>query len=263
MVHGNHLAEIFSDEGYDYLGRLLASRGFIFVSVDENFLNSSVIDILGGVDGGLHNENILRGWLLLEHLRQWRDWNISPDNPFYKKVDMENIALIGHSKGGEAVSIAAMLNRLTRYPDNAKIELDYNFEIKSLMAIAPADCQYLPLKTKIKLEDINYLAIHGSLDGNLPSFVGTCQFDRLNFSGNGSFFKSTLLIKSANHSQFNRKWGQKDTFGLKNGFLNLSQILPDTVQEHISMVFMSAFLEATLLGKSNYISLAPYFYLKF
>ncbi|MFN8582407.1 MAG: hypothetical protein U0163_15715 [Gemmatimonadaceae bacterium] len=39
IVHGNHDMKDFSDPGYGYLGELLASRGFILVSVDENFLN--------------------------------------------------------------------------------------------------------------------------------------------------------------------------------------------------------------------------------
>src|SRR4030043_337950 len=39
IVHGNHNMKDFSDSGYEYLGKLLASRGFIAVSVDENFLN--------------------------------------------------------------------------------------------------------------------------------------------------------------------------------------------------------------------------------
>ncbi|MHC4324960.1 MAG: hypothetical protein ACYSUX_11885, partial [Planctomycetota bacterium] len=39
IVHGNHNMKDFSDPGYEYLGKLLASRGFIAVSVDENFLN--------------------------------------------------------------------------------------------------------------------------------------------------------------------------------------------------------------------------------
>ncbi|GJM73545.1 hypothetical protein HMSSN036_57610 [Paenibacillus macerans] len=41
IVHGNHLMEDFSDGGYAYLGELLASRGYVAVSVDENFLNYS------------------------------------------------------------------------------------------------------------------------------------------------------------------------------------------------------------------------------
>src|SRR5699024_5739374 len=41
MVHGNHTMEYFSTGGYDYLGKQLASRGFTFISVDEDFINYS------------------------------------------------------------------------------------------------------------------------------------------------------------------------------------------------------------------------------
>ena len=49
VVHGNHDMKDFSDPGYAYLGELLASRGYIMVSVDMNFIN------------GLSGENDGRG----------------------------------------------------------------------------------------------------------------------------------------------------------------------------------------------------------
>ena len=39
VVHGNHNMRDFSDPGYDYLGELMASRGYILASIDENFIN--------------------------------------------------------------------------------------------------------------------------------------------------------------------------------------------------------------------------------
>ena len=57
VVHGNHNMKDFSDPGYDYLGELLASRGYILASIDMNFVN-----------GGIRQENDARGWLLLKHL---------------------------------------------------------------------------------------------------------------------------------------------------------------------------------------------------
>src|SRR6185436_16158094 len=83
IVHGNHDMTQFSDPGYGYLGELLASRGFILVSVDENFVN-----------GSLRNENDGRGWLLLKHLELWNAWNDSAGGPFTHRVDMHNIALM-------------------------------------------------------------------------------------------------------------------------------------------------------------------------
>ena len=55
IVHGNLDMEDFSDTGYRYLARHFASRGFIAVSVDENFLNSSNADLLGGINGLIGN----------------------------------------------------------------------------------------------------------------------------------------------------------------------------------------------------------------
>jgi predicted dienelactone hydrolase len=70
---------------------------------------------------GLKEENDGRGWLLLEHLAQWQEWQQTAGNPFYGKVDMERIVLMGHSRGGEAAAIAAAFNRLPAYPDDATV----------------------------------------------------------------------------------------------------------------------------------------------
>ena len=61
VVHGNHAMEDFSDPGYAYLGELLASRGIILVSVDENFINNSFSGRLDAIRGrGLKTENDAR-----------------------------------------------------------------------------------------------------------------------------------------------------------------------------------------------------------
>jgi hypothetical protein len=110
VVHGNHQMEEYSDQGYAYLGELLASRGFICVSVDENFLN-------GSWAGGIGKENGVRGWILLQHLAAWRKWNSTTGNPFLGKVDLDAVALIGHSRGREAVALAAAFNKLKCFPE--------------------------------------------------------------------------------------------------------------------------------------------------
>ena len=93
IVHGNHAASRSSDPGYEYLGRHLASRGSIAVSVDENFLNGTLLgDPLG-------SEMPLRGWLLLEHLAQWQRWNSDSEFPLFGRIDTGAVALLGHSRG--------------------------------------------------------------------------------------------------------------------------------------------------------------------
>lgn len=250
IVHGNHEMGNFSDKGYEYLAALFASQGFIAVSVDENFLNSSWMDLWSSIDS-----SAARGWLLLEHLDLWRFWNSKEGNPFYNKVDLNKIALIGHSRGGEAVATAAALNKLPFYPDNALIKFNYNFNIIALAAISPVDGQYKPANLGIPLKNINYFTMHGSYDSDVRSFSGTLQYERVKFDGEDYWFKSTLYILGANHGQFNQQWGQYNENWPESWLLNTSPLIPDKEQKQIAQVYLSAFLKSTLLGKKEYIPL--------
>lgn len=258
MVHGNHLMNESSDTGYDYLGELLASRGYIFVSVDENFLNSSVYDIaaelagFAGADLALRKETDARAWLLLEHLRVWREWNSTAGHLFGNKVDMTRIALMGHSRGGEAVAVAAAFNRLAAYPDDARVSFDYGFDIRSLVAIAPADGQYRPADMPTPLSDIDYLLLQGSHDADQGTFSGSRQYQRLRLSDHGDWFKSYVYIYRANHGLFNQSWGNRDTWGLNGRLLNVKALLQAAEQQEIAKVYISAFLAATLNGEDGY-----------
>jgi dienelactone hydrolase len=256
IVHGNHFMMNDSDPGYDYLGQLLASRGIILVSVDQNFLNGSYTDIqMFGIEG-LKEENDGRGWLLLEHLAQWQEWQQTTGNPFYGKVDMDRLALIGHSRGGEAAAIAAAFNRLPVYPDDAHVSLDYNFNIRGVVAIAPSDGQYEPAGRSTPLTDVNYLVIQGAYDGDVIPFQGLRQYHRVQFSGEGEWFKTAVYVDQANHGQFNSRWGRSDLGGFPaRGLLNLTPIMTEAGQQQIAKVYISAFLEATLHENPAYLPL--------
>lgn len=252
MVHGQHMAEDFSDAGYAYLGELLASRGMIAVSVDENFLNGSSFEGIVPAIGGLEDENDARGWLLLEHLRQWRDWNRSEEHPFYRKVDLDRIALIGHSRGGEAVAVAAAFNRLPAYPDNAHIPFSYRFNIRSAVAIAPVEGQYKPTGVGTPLENISYFTLHGTHDSDIGSFEGEAQYERVHLHKSGPWFKSYLYVYGANHGQFNTTWGRADFRWPESSSLNLRNLMPPADQERIAKLYVSAFMEATLHDHKGY-----------
>ncbi|GHE50623.1 hypothetical protein [Roseivirga thermotolerans] len=252
IVHGNHSMFDYSDPGYEYLGQLLASQGIILASVDENFINSGWPDIFGN---GLDEENDARGWLLLEHLRNWRKWNEDPENPFFGKVDMNNVAVMGHSRGGEAAAIAGFFNTLDYYPDNANQKFDFGFNIKAVVAIAPVDGQYKPGETSTPLKDVNYLVIHGANDGDVQSFAGLRQYERVEFSDSSDFFKSAIYVYGANHGQFNTSWGNRDAGYPYGSLLNVDALMPMEEQLTVGKVYISAFLQATLLGKNEYRSL--------
>jgi len=245
IVHGNHAMEDYSDKGYAYLGELLASQGFITVSVDENFLN-------GSWSGDMGNENDVRAWLLLKHLEVLQKWNESINNIFYEKVDMKNIALIGHSRGGEAVATAAVFNKLTYYPNNADINFNFHFDIKAVVAIAPTDGQYKPGGKLTPLENINYLVLQGSQDSDISSFYGDLQYNRVKFTDDKYHFKTSLYIEGANHGQFNSTWGNRDLSGPIGIFLNTKTMLKGEEQRSIAKLYISAFLQNTLYNKDEY-----------
>lgn len=242
IVHGNHNMKDFSDPGYAYLGTLLASRGFIAVSVDENFLNEHFTD-----------ENDARAFVLLEHLKLWERWNRTEGHPFEGKVDMDRIALIGHSRGGEAVAHAAAFNRLSRYPDDAKVTFDYNFAIRSVIAIAPCDEQYRPAGHLTTLQDVSYLVIQGAHDADVRSFVGLRQYNRVYFTGESFCFKSAIYIYQANHSRFNSAWGRFDAPAPSAWVYNDMPVMDPARQRDAARVLVSAFLEATLKGADAYL----------
>jgi hypothetical protein len=250
LVHGNHTMSDFSDGGYNYLGKLLASQGFIIVSVDENFLNTHFFDLWSSF-----SEVTARGWLLLEHLALWRRWNETPSSSFYQKVDMANIGLIGHSRGGEAIVTAYAFNDLPFFPENGTVPFDYHFSIKALAAIAPKDGQYLPSGNLTPLKNVNYFSMHGSHDGDVRSFEGTKVFSRLAFDDGRYWYKAALYIVGANHGQFNETWDRNDTTLPKSLFLNLLPLLPNTHQHRIAEVYLSAFFRSTLKNEQDYIPL--------
>ncbi|WP_421378674.1 alpha/beta hydrolase family protein [Bacillus salacetis] len=245
IVHGNHIMEEFSDEGYAYLGELLASRGYIAVSIDENFLNTS------SWSGSLNNEISTRAWLMLKHLNQFEEFNESKKTELYNKIDFENIALMGHSRGGQAVAVATEFNKLERYPNNGLVTFNFDYKIKSIVAIAPTD--YFTLGDQpVQIENVNYLLLHGSYDSDVSEFSGDRQFNGLQFTDGNEWMKTSLYIHGANHGQFNTVWGDNDTTLPMNLFINKKPLLEGDEQRQIAKTYISAFLDATLKGKDEY-----------
>lgn len=242
IVHGNHSMIDYSDGGYAYLGELLASRGMITVSVDENFINGHWSgDFMG-------KEMPARAWLLLKHLEQWQAWNTTPGHELFGKVAMDRIMLVGHSRGGEAVSIAAAFNRLPAYPDNALQAFDFDFDIRAVVSIAPTDYRY---HRQITLEEVDYLSLQGSYDADEVSFWGLRPYHRL-ASAN---IKAGVYLHRANHGQFNSSWGRADFGGTMRWLLNTQPLLSGEEQRQAAAVFISAFAEATLKNNRTYLPL--------
>jgi hypothetical protein len=243
MVHGNHMMEDYSDGGYAYLGEMMASRGFIAVSLDENFLNYSAWT------GIPDNDFKVRAWVILKHLEQLAAYAEQPENPFYQKIDYTKTALLGHSRGGQAVAMAADAGRWFKNDPVWKTVTDH-YHIASVIALAPTDKAIDSQQAQLK--DVNYLTLQGARDGDVHDFYGDRQYIRSSYSSGSTAFKSSLYIADANHSQFNSDWGLRDQALPSGLFLNRSLIMDGAEQRQITKVYVSAFLETTLLGKSEY-----------
>jgi dienelactone hydrolase len=244
VVHGNHDMTDYSDPGYDYLGEHLASRGYILASLDMNFLN-----------GSIREENDARGWMFLKHIQEWQRFDELEDSPVRGRVDLTRISLMGHSRGGEAVAVAAALNRLSRYPEDGNVTFDFGFDIRSIVAIAPVDGQYRPADQGTPIRDVSYLVLHGSHDGDVSSFHGLRQYKRTTFSPESDGFKAAVYVYRANHGQWNTVWGPNDNGTRSSRILALDALMPPEDQRGMALVYVTAFLEATLKGEKRYLPL--------
>ncbi|HNP94142.1 MAG TPA: hypothetical protein PKJ63_00890 [Cyclobacteriaceae bacterium] len=240
IVHGNHGMEDYSDAGYEYIGKHLASRGVIVVSVDENFINGTWSGDFRG------REMPTRGWLLLKHLEQWKAWSNDNTHELFQKADLSNIILAGHSRGGEAAPIAARFNKLPFFPDDANEKFDFDFGIKGIISIAPTDKRY---ERRIELENINYLSIQGSYDSDEASFFGYRQFQRVTFSDSSYHLKAGVYIHGANHGQFNTSWGKYDGGPPGKWLLNTAPMITMEEQQQIAKVYIGAFVESVFNQK--------------
>ncbi|MBP7593944.1 MAG: hypothetical protein KBA85_20240 [Chloroflexi bacterium] len=247
IVHGNHPMSDYSDPGYAYLGEHLAGQGYIAVSVDENFLNGLVF-----FDGEF-KEMPLRAWLLLQHLQQWQSWNETPGNLFSGKVDMDNIGLIGHSRGGEAVAWAEYLNWRPMAPVTAVSQPDdFGFGIRGIVSIAPSDAYAGPGNRKPTLDHANYLLLAGGHDSDTFMLYGLSQYNRIRLNDNPGGFKALAYVYQANHGQFNSVWDDQDRGVYNSWLLNRAPLLSGAEQQQTAKTLITSFLNAALKGESSY-----------
>ncbi|TVP77259.1 MAG: hypothetical protein EA352_03910 [Gemmatimonadales bacterium] len=245
LIHGVEMDSNYSEEGFDYLARSLASRGSAVVSVDMNFLDYPHIADQAA-------EMPVRAWLALEHLRFLSEWQEAGLDPWTQHLDLDRIVLVGHSRGGETAALAAILSRLQRYPPNAAIPLSFGFGIRGVVALAPTDQFWRPGDEASRLEDVSYLVVHGSHDADLSSFMGAAQWQRVRIPRGSESFKASVYVAGANHSAFTRTGRLRDLRGLMGLLLNQEGLMPAGRQQELTQTLVSAFVEVTVKDRWEY-----------
>ncbi|WP_431946336.1 alpha/beta hydrolase [Actinacidiphila sp. bgisy167] len=129
-----------SHRGYDYLGRDLARRGFVVVSIGTNGINATSA-------GQADTVYQARAALIERHLVMWRQLALTGGGPlkgrftdaasgrvsavdFRGHVDLGDVGLIGHSMGGGAV--------MQEIDDSNRASWPQGVSIRAAFALAPA-----------------------------------------------------------------------------------------------------------------------------
>jgi len=128
-----------SHRGYAYLAEKLTAAGYIVVSINAN-RGVNAADGVSGDDG----LNLRRGRLVLKHLQLLAQWNRSGGAPsslgfnLKGKLDLSEIGLVGHSRGGEGMRAALAQYTDAGSPWRTRIG---PLGLKALFEIAPVDGQ--------------------------------------------------------------------------------------------------------------------------
>ncbi|MFI7078485.1 hypothetical protein ACIBO1_14455 [Micromonospora sp. NPDC049903] len=188
-----------SHRGYLQAQRLLASQGYLTVSLSANGINGQDWAL---EDGGAQ----ARSSLIRLHLAKWADWAgagraTAPDIVrAAPRADLSRVLLVGHSRGGEGVNRAAM-DSLT--PPPAAVD-GYSgrvrWTVRGLLLIGPTMAGHNPVP------DVPSATILPGCDGDVLDLEGQMFVDGTRGVSSGRALHSALYVIGANHNYFNTEW---------------------------------------------------------
>ncbi len=224
--------------GYEYIANRLASHGYIVASINVNAINIRA------------NGNPERGAAVLEHLRYWEIWNSAAGaEPFGQlfsgKVNLQNVGLMGHSRGGEGVRAAFEFNRQAASP----------YGIKGIIEIGPVDFGRTTSPTAVttgnpvyNATNTAYSVLLPSCDADVSDNQGMRVYDRAATRPDTTQpgMKSQLYVLGANHNFYNSEWTPEDV-----GFscIDFPIITDRPQQEAIGLVYVMGFMRTYLGGE--------------
>ncbi|AEY93439.1 secreted protein [Streptomyces hygroscopicus subsp. jinggangensis 5008] len=187
-----------SHRGYLRDQKLLASQGYLTVSVSANGVNAQDF---AAEDGGAQ----ARSSLVRLHLARWADWAEHPRSApkvvrEAPRADLSRVLLVGHSRGGEGVNRAA-LDSLTPPPaDQDGYHGPVRWHIRGTVLIAPTVFGQNPVP------DVPSMTILPGCDGDVSDLQGEVYVDGTRAVGNGTALHSAVYVIGANHNFFNSEW---------------------------------------------------------
>lgn len=175
-----------SHTGYRYIADVLASQGYLVVSISANGINGQDGLFL---DGGA----FARSQLVRHHLAQWAEWSGHGGDPwggrFRGRVDLRKVVLVGHSRGGEGVERAA----IDSWPEDP-------WQVQGLVLIGPTAFG------RQVAAGIHTAVILPFCDGDVSDLQGQQYVDVGRDLTRDRALRSSVMAMGTNHNYYNTEW---------------------------------------------------------
>ncbi|SER27059.1 hypothetical protein SAMN05216188_109241 [Lentzea xinjiangensis] len=190
------LTAVPSHRGYLKAQELLASQGYVTVSISANGINAQDART---VDAGAQG----RSSLVRHHLAKWADWSAggegAPEVVEAAPADMSEVLLVGHSRGGEGVNRAA-IDSTTPPAGDTGFTGPVRWNIRGDVLIGPTIFGHNPAP------DVPSVTFLPGCDGDVADLQGQMFLDQTRGLSRGEALHSALYMIGANHNYFNSEW---------------------------------------------------------
>ncbi|MEZ0491869.1 hypothetical protein AB2L28_06410 [Kineococcus sp. TBRC 1896] len=229
--------------GYGQAAQALASQGYVVVSISADGINA--LD-WQAEDGGAQ----ARGELVLAHLDLLRAFDAGRGGQagaaLAGRLDLSDVGLMGHSRGGEGVVRAALLN--AERPDP--------YGVRAVMPLAPVDF------ARQTLPDAAMAVVLPYCDGDVSDQQGQHFYDDTRYAARDDVLRTSLLVMGANHNFFNSEWTpglskapSDDDWGLDDDPVcgpAAPQRLTATEQRAVGAAYVAGFFRLHLGGEQQF-----------
>lgn len=231
---------IANHKGYEYFQELLARMGIISVSVNCNQFSGNVGLSQTGINGSAD--------LVLGAIKHFQSLHSGGDPIFGGHVDFSSVALMGHSRGGEAILLVPELLALHSTGISG-------VTVKGVLAISPTDTG----ATNGTPTGFAFMTILPAADLDLFANEGARFYDR----ASNKPFKCQLYVHDANHNFFNEQWvsDDRDTWNTQTATVTKKRshitLMSKIEQKAILKAYGCAFFRVVLARHNRHLAGTP------
>lgn len=187
-----------SYRGYLQAQQLLASQGYLTVSVSANGIN-------GQSESTEAAEIQARSSLVRLHLAAWAGWAADRAGApaivrTAARPDLSKVMLMGHSRGGEGVNRAALDSLSPPPAAQDGYHGEARWTIRGVVHVAPTAFG------QNTVPEVPSVTVLPTCDGDLSDLQGQQYVDGTRGVGSGRALHSALYVLGANHKYFNAEW---------------------------------------------------------